>query len=67
MDEEDSSEDLVTPPGPPLRKTHHRVAMVEECGGDKTKIDVSHATADRSRRKVAEQIATAIREEQTRM
>jgi len=101
QDEEDPGEDLVTPPGPPLIKTHHRAArpgtaafiphdilkspklvslatrmklspaeqaaytqaIVEECGGDKTKIAVSYATADRSRREVGEKIATAVREE----
>ena len=32
-------------------------------GGDNSKIAVSYATADRSQRKVAEKIATAVREE----
>jgi hypothetical protein len=47
----------------PAEQAAYTQAIIEESGGDNSKIAVSYATADRSRRKVAEKIATAVREE----
>jgi hypothetical protein len=46
----------------PAEQAAYTEAIIEESGGDKSKISISYATADRSRRKVGEKIATAVRE-----
>lgn len=47
----------------PAEQAAYTQAIVEESGGDSSKIAVSYATADRSRRKVTENIATTVREQ----
>ena len=44
----------------PAEQAAYTQAIIEECGGDKNKISVSYVTANRSRRKVGETIATAV-------
>ena len=47
----------------PAEQAAYTQTIIEESGGDCSKIASSYATADRSRRKVAEKIATAVRDE----
>ena len=46
----------------PAQQSAFTEALIEEAGGDPTKIATSYATADKSRRQVGEQIAASARE-----